>query len=145
MLHHLFVILQQTNYNKYMKKLVFALLLIAVSSNVMDAAILSRSRIQFTNSKIWDTTTKSVSFIPIDASVEDNRYIKVEFLDDESQSSAFQIKDNHGNIVYHETVTPKINTFYTIDLSEFKGGQYELIYSDKYVEMIGEFTVNDIY
>ena len=71
MLHHLFVILQQTNYNKYMKKLVFALLLIAVSSNVMDAAILSRSRIQFTNSKIWDTTTKSVSFIPIDASVED--------------------------------------------------------------------------
>lgn len=128
-----------------MKKLVFALLLIAVSSNVMDAAILSRSRIQFTNSKIWDTTTKSVSFIPIDASVEDNRYIKVEFLDDESQSSTFQIKDNHGNIVYHETVTPKINTFYTIDLSEFKGGQYELIYSDKYVEMIGEFTVNDIY
>ena len=71
MLHHLFVILQQTNYNKYMKKLVFALLLIAVSSNVMDAAILSRSRIQVTNSKIWDTTTKSVSFIPIDASVED--------------------------------------------------------------------------
>lgn len=128
-----------------MKKLVFALLLIAVSFNVMNAAILSSSRIQFTNSKIWDTTTRSVSFIPIDASVEDNRYIKVEFRDDESQSSTFQIKDNLGNIIYHETVTPKINTPYTIDLSGFKEGQYELIYSDKYVEMVGEFTVNNIH
>jgi len=113
-----------------MKKLVFALLLIAVSFNVMDAAILSSSRILFINSKIWDTTTRSVSFIPIDASVEDNRYIKVEFLDDESQSSTFQIKDNQGNIIYHETVIPKINT---------------LIYSDKDMEIVGEFTVNNIH
>lgn len=145
MIHYLFVILQQTNYNRYMKKLVFALLLIAVSFNVMDAAILSSSRILFINSKIWDTTTRSVSFIPIDASVEDNRYIKVEFLDDESQSSTFQIKDNQGNIIYHETVIPKINTLYTIDLSEFKGGQYEFIYSDKDMEIVGEFTVNNIH
>lgn len=130
-----------------MKKLVLALLFIIVSFNTitMDAAILSRSKISLVKSRNWSKVTKSIFFMPIDASVEDNRYIIIEFLDDESQSSTLQIKDNHGNIVYHETVTPKINTFYTIDLSEFKGGQYELIYSDKYVEMIGEFTVNDIY
>ena len=109
------------------------LLLTAVSFSMIDAAIL-KSRISFVLFRNWDKMTKSVSLIPIDALIEDNRYIKVEFLDDESQSRTFQIKDSRGNIIYHETVMPDINTPYSINISELKEGQYELIYLDKLIK-----------
>lgn len=125
-----------------MKKTVLTLLLAAVSFNIIDAAILSKSRISFVLFKNWDKMTKSASPIPIDASVEENRYIKVYFLDDESQSGTFQIKDNHGNIIYHDIVMPNINTPYRIDINNLKNGQYELIYSDEYAEVGGKFALN---
>lgn len=124
-----------------MKKLVLALLLAVVSFNMIDAAIL-KSRISFVLFRNWDKMTKSVSLIPIDASIEDNRFIKVEFLNDESESGTFQIKDSRGNIIYYETVTPDINTPYNINISELKEGQYKLIYLDKHMEVVGEFTLN---
>lgn len=124
-----------------MKKLVLTLLLAAVSFSMIDAAIL-KSRISFVLFRNWDKLTKSISPIPIDASVEDNKSIKVEFLDEESPSGTFQIKDCRGNIIYHETVIPTINTQHSIDISGLKEGQYKLIYSDTHVEVVGEFTLN---
>lgn len=124
-----------------MKKNVLTLLLAVVSFNIMDAAILSKSRISFVLFKNWDKKTKSVSPIPIDAFVEKNSYIEVVFLDDESQSGTFQIKDNYGNIIYYDTVMSDTNILHKIDISDLKDGQYELIYSDNYVEVGGKFTL----
>lgn len=53
----------------------------------------------------------------------------------------FQVKDKNGNIVFQDMTTPDNLEIYQIDVSGFKTGQYELLYIEKDVTLIGEFEI----
>lgn len=84
---------------------------------------------------------KSVPFNPINACITDNKCIVVQLLSDEDSSITLQIKDNFGNLIHQDAIFVTSEEIYQIDLSKFKQGKYTLIYSDKYVEITGEFEI----
>ena len=106
-----------------MRKLSITLLLIALSFITMEANILSTHKSKILVFKGWSERQKSVVFIHIDEPV------------------TFQVKDKNGNIVFQDMTTPDNLEIYQIDVSGFKTGQYELLYIEKDVTLIGEFEI----
>ena len=113
-----------------MRKLSITLLLIALSFITMEANILSTHKSKILVFKGWSERQKSVVFIPIEAVFEKP-----------NEPVTFQVKDKNGNIVFQDMTTPDNLEIYQIDVSGFKTGQYELLYIEKDVTLIGEFEI----
>ena len=105
----------------------------------MEANILSTHKSKILVFKGWSERQKSVVFIPIEAVLEGHN-IEVPSVKGEIKS-AFQVKDKNGNIVFQDMTTPDNLEIYQIDVSGFKTGQYELLYIEKDVTLIGEFEI----
>ena len=118
-----------------MRKLSITLLLIALSFITMEANILSTHKSKILVFKGWSERQKSVVFIPIEAVLE------VQFFEKPNEPVTFQVKDKNGNIVFQDMTTPDNLEIYQIDVSGFKTGQYELLYIEKDVTLIGEFEI----
>lgn len=123
-----------------MRKLSITLLLIALSFMTMEANCLSSHRGKYIQLKIWDNLKKGIVFIPIEAILEGDN-IKVQFLEKQDKSVTFQIKDNNGNIVFQNMMIPNEQETYIINLDSFKAGQYELLYIEEDMTLIGEFRI----
>ena len=132
-----------------MRKLSITLLLIVLSFMTMEANCLSSHRGKYIQLKTWDhlkkdidrsERQKSVVFIPIEAVLEGNN-IEVQFFEKPNEPVTFQVKDKNGNIVFQDMTTPDNLEIYQIDVSGFETGQYELLYIEKDVTLIGEFEI----
>lgn len=106
----------------------------------MEANCLSSHRGKYIQLKIWDNLKKGIVFIPIEAILEGDN-IKVQFLEKQDKSVTFQIKDNNGNIVFQNMMIPNEQETYIINLDSFKAGQYELLYIEEDMTLIGEFRI----
>lgn len=100
-----------------------------------------RIHIKLKSNKTWEQLHKSSYVIPIEATIIDENYIIIEFLQENELTVTFQIEDNQGNTIYHDITIPDIQEPYCIDLSGVAVGQYELIYSDGQTELSGKFDV----
>ncbi len=123
-----------------MRKLSITLLLIGISFMTMEANNYStdhKTRIYF---KKWNERQKTVIFLPIEATIEEN-YIEVQFFEKLNEPVTFQVKDKNGNIVFQDAVIPDKQEIYQIDLDDFNADQYELLYIEKDVTFIGEFEI----
>ena len=118
-----------------MRKLSITLLLIALSFITMEANILSTHKSKILVFKGWSERQKSVVFIPIEAVLEGHN-IEVQFFEKPNEPVTF-----HGNIVFQDMTTPDNLEIYQIDVSGFETGQYELLYIEKDVTLIGEFEI----
>ena len=125
-----------------MRKLSITLLLIALSFITMEANILSTHKSKILVFKGWSERQKSVVFIPIEAVLEGHN-IEVQFFEKPNEPVTFQVKDKNGNIVFQDMTTPDNLEIYQIDVSGFKTGQYELLYIEKDVTLIGEFEIEE--
>ncbi len=96
-----------------------------------------KTRIYF---KKWNERQKTVIFLPIEATIEENN-IEVQFFEKSNEPATFQVKDKNGNIVFQNVVIPDKLEIYQIDLDGFKADQYELLYIEKAVTFIGEFEI----
>ena len=123
-----------------MRKLSITPLLIGISFMTMEANNYStdhKTRIYF---KKWNERQKTVIFLPIEATIEEN-YIEVQFFEKSNEPATFQVKDKNGNIVFQDVVIPDKLEIYQIDLDGFKADQYELLYIEKAVTFIGKFEI----
>lgn len=123
-----------------MRKLSITLLLIGISFITMEANNYStdhKTRIYF---KKWNERQKTVIFLPIEATIEEN-YVEVQFFEKLNEPVTFQVKDKNGNIVFQDMAIPDKQEIYKIDLDGFKADQYELFYIEKDVAFIGEFEI----
>ena len=123
-----------------MRKLSITLLLIGISFMTMEANNYStdhKTRIYF---KKWNERQKTVIFLPIEATIEEN-YIEVQFFEKSNEPATFQVKDKNGYIVFQDVVIPDKLEIYQIDLDGFKADQYELLYIEKAVTFIGKFEI----
>ncbi len=102
---------------------------------------LEKRKINFTVNGHWKRQHRSPYFIPIEASIDDENYILVEFLHESEETVIFQIKDNQSNVIYYDAAIPDTQKPYRIDLNGHTSGQYELIYSDGHAELSGEFYI----
>ena len=125
---------------RHMRKLSITLLLIGISFITIEANNYStdhKTRIYF---KKWNERQKTVIFLPIEATIEENN-IEVQFFEKSNEPATFQVKDKNGNIVFQDVVIPDKLEIYQIDLDGFKADQYELLYIEKAVTFIGEFEI----
>lgn len=125
-----------------MRKLSITLLLIGISFMTMEANNYStdhKTRIYF---KKWNERQKTVIFLPIEATIEEN-YVEVQFFEKLNEPVTFQVKDKNGNIVFQDMVIPDKLEIYKIDLDDFKADKYELLYIEKDVTLIGEFEIEN--
>ena len=90
--------------------------------------------------KKWDDRQKSVFFLPIEATIEENN-IEVQFVEKSNEPATFQVKDKNGNIVFQDVVIPDKLEIYKIDLDGFKAGSYELFYIEESIAFVGEFQI----
>ena len=123
-----------------MRKLSITLLLIGISFITMEANNYStdhKTRIYF---KKWNERQKTVIFLPIEATIEEN-YVEVQFFEKLNEPVTFQVKDKDGNIVFQDMMILDKQKIYKIDLDGFKAGQYELLYIEKDMTFIGEFEI----
>ncbi len=121
-----------------MKKKIVVLLLLAFAFITVNANTLAKHKVQL---ETWKSSTRAPVPIPIDAFIEENSSILIKFFERQSQPVTFQIKDNHGNIIFQDMVTPSEEENYTIDLNEFKQGEYELFYLDGHTMISGRFYI----
>lgn len=121
-----------------MKKKIVGLLLIALTFTTVNANTLTKNKMEL---GVWSKTTRAPVPIPIDAFIEENSSILIKFFERQSQPVTFQIKDNHGNIIFQDMVVPTEEENYTIDLNEFKQGEYELFYLDGHMMISGRFYI----
>lgn len=121
-----------------MKKKIVVLLLIALTFTTVNANTLTKNKMEL---GVWSKTTRAPVQIPIDAFIEENSSILIKFFERQSQPVTFQIKDNHGNIIFQDMVTPSEEENYKIDLNGFKQGEYELFYIDEHTMISGRFHI----
>jgi hypothetical protein len=124
-----------------MKKLSITLLMLVVAV-ALSAGVVRERRIVFAEVWFWDNMVRSLPSVPIDAIVADNNCIKIDFIDDESQSATFEVKDSKGNIIYHDKTITNPQTSYQINLENLESGQYELVYSDEKIKTTGKFYLD---
>ena len=135
---HVSVTLQKTI--KDMKKLSIVLLLIGISFMTIEANNLSERRTRLVLERWHQHRGISVS-IPIEAILDENS-IEVRFLQKVDNQIVFQVKDQQGNIIYQDVVaTSSKEEIYKIDLKGFKVGQYEILYIEEDMVLIGEFEI----
>ena len=65
----------------------------------------------------------------------------MQFFEKLNEPVTFQVKDKNGNIVFQDAVIPDKQEIYQIDLDDFNADQYELLYIEKDVTLIGEFEI----
>lgn len=123
---------------KIMKKKIVVLLLLAFAFITVNANTLAKHKVQL---ETWKSSTRAPVPIPIDAFIEENSSILIKFFERQSQPVTFQVKDNHGNIIFQDMVVPSEKENYTIDLNEFKQGEYELFYLDGHTMISGRFYI----
>jgi len=121
-----------------MKKKIVVLLLLAFAFITVNANTLAKHKVQL---ETWKSSTRAPVPIPIDAFIEENSSILIKFFERQSQPVTFQVKDNHGNIIFQDMVVPSEKENYTIDLNEFKQGEYELFYLDGHTMISGRFYI----
>ncbi|KAA4641684.1 DUF3244 domain-containing protein, partial [Bacteroides ovatus] len=121
-----------------MRKLSITLLLIGISFMTMEANNYSTDHKTSIYFKKWDDRQKSVFFLPIEATIEENN-IEVQFFEKSNEPATFQVKDKNGNIVFQDVVIPDKLEIYKIDLDGFKAGSYELFYIEESIAFVGEF------
>lgn len=125
-----------------MRKLSITFVLLIASIYAINAAILERKKIELEKGEIFDREERTLPYTPIDAFIENNNCILVSFLNEESQSVSFQIKDCHGAIIFQETITSNISIPYQINLDDFNPGKYQLIYFDEKHKITGSFLID---
>lgn len=96
-----------------------------------------KTRIYF---KKWNERQKTVIFLPIEATIEENN-IEVQFFEKSNEPATFLVKDKNGNIVFQDVVIPDKLEIYKIDLDGFKAGSYELFYIEESIAFVGEFQI----
>ena len=106
----------------------------------MEGNILSTHKSKILVFNGWSERQKSVVFIPIEAVLEGHN-IEVQFFEKLNEPVTFQVKDKNGNIVFQDMTTSDNLEIYQIDVSGFETGQYELLYIEKDVTLIGEFEI----
>ena len=121
-----------------MKKKIVGLLLFAFAFITVNANTLAKQKIEF---GVWNKQTRAPVPMPIDAFIEENSSILIKLFEHQSQPITFQIKDNHGNIIFQDMVVPSEEEDYTIDLNGFKQGEYELFYLDGHTMISGRFHI----
>lgn len=123
-----------------MRKLSIALLLIGISFMTMETNNCSTDHKTSIHFKKWNERQKSVFFLPIEATIEEN-YIEVQFFEKLNDPATIQVKDKNGNIVFQDMTITYKRGIYKIDLDGFKADQYELFYIEKDMTLIGEFEI----
>ena len=123
-----------------MRKLSITLLLIGISFMTMEANNYSTDHKTSIYFKKWDDRQKSVFFLPIEATIEENN-IEVQFFEKSNEPATFQVKDKNGNIVFQDVVIPDKLGIYKIALDGFKAGSYELFYIEESIAFVGEFQI----
>lgn len=124
-----------------MKRLSIVLLLIGISFMTMEANTLSEHRTKRLVIKIWHQHREVPVSIPIEAILDENS-IEVRFLQKVDNQIVFQVKDQQGNIMFQDVIaTSSKEEIYKIDLKGFKVGQYELLYIEEDMILIGEFEI----
>lgn len=121
-----------------MKKKIVGLLLFAFAFITVNANTLAKHKVQL---ETWKSSTRAPVPMPIDAFIEENSSILIKFFERQSQPVTFQIKDNHGNIIFQDMVVPSEEENYIIDLNGFKQGEYELFYIDGHTMISGKFYI----
>lgn len=114
-----------------MRKLSITLLLIGISFMTMEANNYStdhKTRIYF---KKWNERQKTVIFLPIEATIEENN-IEVQFFEKSNEPATFQVKDKNGNIVFQDVVIPDKLEIYKIDLDGFSWFIRVILHRRKY-------------
>lgn len=123
-----------------MRKLSIALLLIGISFMTMETNNCSTDHKTSIHLKKWNERQKSVIFLPIKATIEEN-YIEVQFFEKQNDPVTIQVKDKNGDIVFQDMTITYKQGIYKIDLDGFKADQYELLYIEKDMTLIGEFEI----
>lgn len=107
----------------------------------MEANTLSEHRTKRLVIKIWHQHREVPVSIPIEAILDENS-IEVRFLQKVDNQIVFQVKDQQGNIMFQDVIaTSSKEEIYKIDLKGFKVGQYELLYIEEDMILIGEFEI----
>lgn len=121
-----------------MRKLRILLLLISIPFIAMEANSLSTHKTKIIR---WHYLKKTPVPITVEA-ILDEKSIEVRFLENVDKQVIFQVKDQQGNIIFEDMmVTSNKQDNYKIDLKGFKAGQYELLYLDEGIELIGTFEI----
>lgn len=121
-----------------MKKKIVVLLLLAFAFITVNANTLAKQKIEF---GVWNKQTRAPNPMPIDAFIEESSSILIKFFEHENHPITFQIKDNHGNIIFQDMIVPSEEDNYKIDLNGFKQGEYELFYIDGHTMISGKFHI----
>lgn len=124
-----------------MRKLSITLLLVASTFMALSGSTLSTQKTKCITIKKWAHQQRSIAFIPISATVNDNE-IEVQFLQTRNHQVTFQIKDKHGIIVFQDMLVPNEQEIYKIKLDGFNAGEYELVYIEDKTTYIGDFQVD---
>lgn len=124
-----------------MKKISIVLLLIGISFMTIEANNLSGRRTKRLVLERWHQHRGISVSIPIEAILDENS-IEVRFLHKVDNQVIFQVKDQQGNIIYQDMVmSPNKEDVHKINLKSFKAGQYEFLYIEENMALIGEFEI----
>lgn len=89
----------------------------------------------------WVHAQRAPVSIPVEAILDENS-IEVHFLQKVDNQVIFQVKDQQGNIIHQDMVMdPNKEDVHKINLEGFKVGQYELLYIEKDMTLLGEFEI----
>lgn len=125
-----------------MRKFSILLLLISIPLMAMEVNAPSRLRRKTIDFQRWHTQQRTIVPIPIEATLDEN-YIEVRFIENVDNQVIFQVKDQYGNVMWQDTTIPKEEEIYKIDLNGIEVGQYELLYIEKDLTLIGEFEIEN--
>lgn len=124
-----------------MKKLSIVLLLIGISFMTIEANNLSERRTKRLVLERWIHAQRTPVSIPIEAILDENS-IEVRFLHKVDNQVIFQVKDQQGNIMFQDMViSPNKEDVHKIYLEGCKVGQYEFLYIEENMTLIGEFEI----
>ena len=124
-----------------MRKLSIVLLLISISFMTMEANNLSERRTKHLVFERWHYQKRALVPIPIEAILDENS-IEIRFLENIDNQVTLQVKDQQGNIMFHDVIIPpNEQETYKIDLTGYKTGYYELLYIERDMTFIGELEI----
>ncbi|WP_448780246.1 DUF3244 domain-containing protein [Bacteroides congonensis] len=125
-----------------MRQFSILLLLISLPFIAMEPNNLSKRISKRLVFKRWHTQQKTIFPIPIEATLDEN-YIEVRFIENVDNQVIFQVKDQYGNVMWQDTTIPNEEEIYKIDLNGIEVGQYELLYIENDLTLIGEFEIEN--